>query len=255
MIPLRDDNPRRTTPYVNNVLIGVNVVVFLLEWLMVRGGASWVIPGYGLVPSRLSNDVAGESFTVLTSMFMHGGWEHVGFNMLFLYIFGDNVEDALGHGRYLAFYLFAGVAAAVAHVLVDPASPVPMVGASGAIGGVLGAYLVLYPRAPITVLNPILPLWFLLGLVLVFPAWLVVGEWFLWNLIRGVGSLSLPSAGGVAFWAHIGGFVAGLLAIKPALHGRSTEKPPDWQGWRPPRRRAGPGGTRRDPFHPPDRFR
>lgn len=250
MIPIRDDNPRRTTPYVNTALIVVNAAVFLLEWLLVRGGASWVIPGYGLVPARLTADPTGEGFTIMTSMFMHGGFEHLAGNMLFLWIFGDNVEDALGHARYAGFYLLCGAAAAAAQVLVDPTSPVPMVGASGAIGGVLGAYLVLYPRAPITVLNPIFPLWFIIGAFLVFPAWLVVGEWFLWNLLRGFGSLGLSSAGGVAFFAHLGGFCAGLLAIKPALLGRARHPVERWHGWRPAPRERG-AHRREGPFRDP----
>ncbi len=251
MIPIRDDNPRRTTPYVNIGLIVLNVVFFLVEWSLIRGGAAWVIPGYGLVPVRFSGDPGGEAFTIFTSMFMHGGWEHLAGNMLFLWIFGDNVEDALGHGRYVGFYALSGVAAAAAQVLVDPTSSIPMVGASGAIGGVLGAYLVLYPRAPITVLNPIFPLWFIIGAFLVFPAWLVVGEWFLWNLLRGVGSLGAAATGGVAVFAHLGGFFAGLLVIKPALWGRARHDVRRWQGWRPPPRprEAQRGeGTFRDPW-------
>ena len=248
MIPIRDDNPTRTTPVVNYLLIGANVAVWLWQWSLLRGGVSWTVPAYGLVPGRLVADPAGEAFTILTSMFMHGGWQHLLGNMLFLYIFGDNIEDALGHGRYLAFYLLAGLAAAGAQIGIDPHSTLPMVGASGAIAGVLGAYLVLFPRAPILVINPVLPLWFVFGAFLVFPAWLVVGEWFLWNVIRGVGSLA-RTGGGVAFFAHLGGFVLGVLLIRPATIGRSRRTAKSWQGWRPPRRLpAGQyrGGPRRD---------
>ncbi len=257
MIPIRDENPTRSVPFVNFTLIGVNVAVWLVEVLLISSGASWVIPGYGVVPARIADDPAGEAFTVLSSMFMHGGWEHLGGNMLFLYIFGDNVEDALGHARYILFYLACGVAAALAQILIDPGSPIPMVGASGAIAGVLGAYLVLYPRAPILVVNPIFPLWFVFGLFLEFPAWLVVGEWFLWNLFRGVATLGVGSVGGVggvAFFAHLGGFVLGLLAIRPAMVGRLRREAERWHGWRPPPR-GGPGarGPHRDPWYPPDR--
>jgi len=255
MIPIRDDIPSRTTPYVTYLLMAANVSVWLVEWVLLRGGAGWVIPAYGLVPARLLADPFGEAFTLGTSMFMHGGWEHLLGNMLFLHIFGDNVEDALGRGRFLAFYFAAGLAAAAAQVAIGPTSMVPMVGASGAIAGVLGAYLVLYPRAPVIVINPVFPLWFVFGVFLVFPAWLVVGEWFVWNLLRGVASLGASGSGGVAFFAHIGGFVVGLLTIRPALVGRARRERQDrkWDGWRPPpqtRLRAGQyqGGPRRDPW-------
>ncbi|MBX3129764.1 MAG: rhomboid family intramembrane serine protease [Polyangiaceae bacterium] len=251
MIPIRDENPTQTTPYVTYGLLAANLAAFTIQFALMRSGAAWVLPGFGLVPSRVTLDPSGEAFTVLTSMFMHGGWEHLGGNLLFLYIFGDNVEDALGHLRYLLFYALSGVAAAGAQILVDPASPVPMVGASGAIAGVLAAYLVLYPRAPVHVINPILPLWLVFGVLLVFPAWLVVGEWFLWNLIRGVGSLGDGALGGVAFFAHIGGFIAGLLGIKLALVGRPARTSRRWQGFRPPPRSVDPRrepGSRRDPW-------
>ncbi len=252
MIPVRDDNPSATTPVVNYALLLANCAAFLVQIALVHAGAAWVVPGYGLVPARITQDPTGEAFTVLTSMFMHGGWEHLGGNLLFLYIFGDNVEDALGHGRYLAFYLLSGLAAAGAQVFIDPTSSIPMVGASGAIAGVLGAYLVLYPRAPVYVINPILPLWLLFGVFLVLPAWLVVGEWFVWNLVRGIGSLGQTNLGGVAFFAHLGGFVAGLLAIKPALIGRTRRRARHWSTFRPePRGPQGPrDGPRRDPWLP-----
>jgi membrane associated rhomboid family serine protease len=237
MIPIRDDNPTRTFPFVNYLLIALNVFAWLVQlWLMSQVDSRIVLSSYGLVPTRLLNDPPGESFTVFTSMFMHGDWAHIGWNMVFLYIFGDNIEDAVGHGRYLVFYLLCGVLAALAQVFVGPDSPVPMVGASGAISGVLGAYLVLYPRAPITILNPILPLWLLLGPLIVLPAWLVVGEWFLGNLLGGIGSLGMASTGGVAFFAHLGGFVGGLVLIRPTMIGKHKVSSRRWQGWRPPPR-------------------
>lgn len=236
MIPISDQNPVRTRPFVNWLLILGNVVTWLYEFSLLTSGAAWVVPGYGLVPSRVSLDPGGEAFTVLTSMFMHGGWEHLAGNMLFLYIFGDNVEDAVGHLRYALFYLASGLAAALAQVLIDPTSPVPMVGASGAIAGVLGAYLVLYPRAPVTVLNPFFPLWFVFGVFLQFPAFLVVGEWFVWNLLHGLGSIGLRDQGGVAFFAHIGGFIAGLLLVRPLMYGRHKAQTAAWHGFRPPTR-------------------
>jgi membrane associated rhomboid family serine protease len=231
MLPIGDRNPTRTTPYVNYALIALNVAVFLLEYLvMLGGGEAWLVPGYGLVPSRLSNDPAGEAFTVLTSMFMHGGWLHLAGNLWFLHIFGDNVEDSVGHARYVAFYLLAGVGAAAAQFLVDPSSTVPMVGASGAIAGVLGAYMVLHPSAPITVLVP-LPFFFI-----ELPAWIVAGGWFAWQLMSGVGSLGAAEAGGVAFFAHVGGFVTGLVSVRPFHAGRERVDRDRWSGWRPPSR-------------------
>jgi len=229
MVPIGDWNPSRTRPIVNYALLALNVAAFVLQWwLTLSGGEAWVIPGYGLVASRFFADPAGEAFTVLTSMFMHGGWAHLGFNMLFLYIFGDNVEDALGHRRYLLFYLSAGAVAAFAQLMVDTASPVPLVGASGAIAGVLGAYLVLYPTAPIVVF---------FGLLIELPAWVVAGEFFVMNLFGGIQSLSATSQGGVAFFAHLGGFVAGLLLIRPLLAGRQRIEHRRWRGFRAPARR------------------
>jgi membrane associated rhomboid family serine protease len=236
MLPIGDRNPTRTTPVVNYVLIALNVAVFLWEYVvMLGGGEAWLVPGYGLVPARLSNDPPGEAFTVLTSMFMHGGWGHLAGNMLFLYIFGDNVEDSVGHSRYVAFYLLAGAGAAAAQIGVDPSSPVPMVGASGAIAGVLGAYMVLHPSAPITVLVPP-PLMFFIGFFIELPAWIVAGGWFAWQVMSGVGSLGAAQAGGVAFFAHVGGFVAGLLLIRPFHAGRERLDRDRWSGWRPPSR-------------------
>jgi membrane associated rhomboid family serine protease len=246
MIPVSDLNPTRRFPFVNWVLIVANIAGWLYEYSLLVAGAAWLVPGYGLVPTRIAADPPGEAFTVVTSMFMHGGWTHLGGNMLFLYIFGDNVEDAVGHLRYILFYLASGLAAALAQILIDPTSPIPMVGASGAIAGVLGAYLVLYPRAPVTVINPIFPLWFVFGLFLVLPAWFVVGEWFVWNLLSGVSSIGLRDQqgisfrdqGGVAFFAHLGGFIAGLLLIRPVMRGRHKAATRAWEGWRPPPRRA-----------------
>jgi len=242
MLPIGDRNPTRTVPFVNYLLLAVNGLVFVWQTMVVHGGGeAWLVPGYGLVPTRVVYDPGGEAFTFLTSMFMHGSWLHLGGNMLFLYIFGDNVEDAIGHGRYTLFYLACGLAAGLAQILTDTHSTVPMVGASGAIAGVLGAYLVLYPQAPITVLNPP-PLGFFLGFFIVVPAWVVVGLWFLYNLMSGVGSLGRLENGGVAFFAHIGGFVAGLLLVRPFHLGRPRAPHNRWQGWRSPERRASSAG-------------
>jgi membrane associated rhomboid family serine protease len=247
MIPIRDENPTRRFPVINYMLLGLNVVVWLWELNVEQSGATWLTAAYGLVPRRLLGDPGGEAFTIVLSMFMHGSWAHVAGNMLFLYIFGDNVEDALGHWRYVAFYLTSGLCAAAAQIFVDPSSTIPMVGASGAIAGVLGGYMVLFPRAPITVLNPVFPMWFLIGPVLVFPAWLVMGEWFVMNFFMGTGSLGTGVQGGVAFFAHIGGFLAGLLLVKPMRQTLPSENRRNWQGWRPPPRPPGFGGFGRGP--------
>jgi membrane associated rhomboid family serine protease len=245
MIPIRDRLPRRRAPLVNYLLILLNVVAFLWE-------SSVIAPGYppqrlllhwGLVPARLLADPIGHGYTVLTSMFLHDptNWLHIGGNMLFLWIFGDNVEDALGHGRYLVFYLLSGLAAAGAQMLLDPGSTVPMVGASGAIAGVLAAYATLYPRAPVTVINPIFLLWFFFGIFLELPAWVVIGEFFLVNLYNGFGAVGRGASSGVAFFAHLGGFVAGLILVRLFLdepRGRDHDR---WQGFRSPPRRP-PGG-------------
>ena len=225
MIPLRDDNPTRTRPYVTYALIALNVLAYLVEsFLLRRHGDAYVISGYGLVPTRIAADPSGELFTVFTSMFMHGGFMHLASNMLFLWIFGDNVEDAIGHGRYLAFYLFCGVCAAAAQVLIDPTSNAAMVGASGAIAGVLGAYLVLYPRAPVTV--------FLFFFLVQLPAWAVIGEWFVLQLLA-VHPLRMDaSTGGVAVYAHLGGFLAGVLAIRGAMAGRERVRASQFAGFR-----------------------
>lgn len=236
MLPIGDRNPTRTTPVVTYAFLVANVLAFLLqEAAGAGGGDAWVVPGYGLVPARISADPLGEAFTVLTSLFMHGGLLHLGGNLLFLYIFGDNVEDAIGHLRYALFYVASGVGAALAQVLTNAASTVPMVGASGAIAGVLGAYLVLYPRAPVTVLVPP-PLGFFVGFFIVLPAWVVMVAWFFVNLTSGLGTLGAASSGGVAFFAHIGGFLTGLLAIRPFHSGRERILVDRWRGWRPPER-------------------
>jgi membrane associated rhomboid family serine protease len=251
VLPIRDINPTRTTPFVNYALILANVFVYLLF----SGLPSWYEAGYGLVPARVMLDPLGEVFTIVTSMFMHANLAHIGGNLLFLHIFGDNVEDALGHGKYALFYLASGLVAGLSQIVVDPSSTVPMIGASGAIAGVTAGYVVLHPRAPIAVLNPILPLWLLMGPLFVVPAWLVAGEFFVINLFSGLQALGAgPSAGGVAFFAHLGGFAFGFLVIKPMARNRERPRKDRWSGWRPPPRRGrGPSGRgpRRDPWVPP----
>ncbi len=247
MLPIRDKLPTRRFPFVNYALLAINIAVFAWERLLIAGGADprTLVYSWGLVPARFLQSPIDESITVLTSMFMHdpGSWLHLGGNMLFLWIFGDNVEDALGHGRYAMFYLASGCAAAAAQILIDPASTTPMVGASGAIAGALAAYGSLYPLAPITILNPIPILWLFFGLFLELPAWVVILEFFIFNVWHGLGSLG-QNGGGVAFFAHLGGFVAGLLLVRLLLD-RQARRPPDrWTGFRPrPRQTADRGGA------------
>jgi len=232
-LPIRDDNPTRRWPVVTHLLIALNVAVFLYTVSLVPQGRSLVASTLGVVPRRFVADVPGETFTVVTSMFLHADHSHLLFNMWTLYIFGDNVEDVLGRWRYVGFYLLCGLVAAASQVFVDPASPVPIIGASGAIAGVVGAYMMFYPRAPVLTLNVVIPLWFFIGILPVVPAWLVAGEFFVVNVVQGLASLQ-TSGPGVAFFAHIGGFVAGLLYAR-AWKRQHAVRPRAWQGWQKPR--------------------
>ena len=249
--PLRDENPIQRVPFVNYALMALNIAVFLYTEPIL--GSAWLFPGYGLVPTRIVADPGGEAFTVLTSMFMHGGWGHLAQNMLFLHIFGDNLEDLMGHLRYVIFYVLCGVAAALAQTLVDTQSPLPILGASGAVAGVVGGYLLLFPRAPIIILN-FTPLAFFIGLLPAVPAWLVAGEFFLINFVQAFGEWGGAShAGGVAVFAHLGGFVGGFLLTRPFLRRGQAVVTRQWRGFRgapssvpaPGARAAQPPGTAR----------
>jgi membrane associated rhomboid family serine protease len=205
MIPLRDVIPTRTTPFVTVAIIVLNSLVFLYELSLGRYANAFILT-FGLVPAAFSWT------TLFTSMFVHGGFLHVAGNMLYLWIFGDNVEDQMGHGRFLAFYLGCGTVAALAQTMMAPDSVVPMVGASGAIAGVMGAYFVLYPRSRIVTLVPI----FLFIQLIEVPAIFFLGLWFLMQFLNGVGSIAVSTsqtAGGVAFWAHVAGFAGGVGGI------------------------------------------
>jgi membrane associated rhomboid family serine protease len=207
LVPIGDENAgRRLTPFVNYALIALNVAVFLLQ-LAAGGLAPAFFVAWGVQPVEV---VAFREWqTVFTSMFLHGGLWHLIGNMLFLHVFGDNIEDAMGHLRYLLFYLLCGAAAVAAQVATDPFSPVPVVGASGAVSGVLGAYIVLFPRGRIR------SLLFLgvFGTVVMVPAWVQLGLWFALQIVLGVLALGARGGGGVAFFAHVGGFVAGMLLV------------------------------------------
>lgn len=234
MFPLSDENPTVRTPIATYALIGTIVAV----WVLVQGAGldqnalAVSVCNLGMVPGELTgqsplgtavplgpgmacvvDDWAINTWTPVTSMFLHGGWGHLIGNLLFFWVFGNNVEDSMGRLRFLAFYLICGLIAAGAHLAIDPASPVPTVGASGAISGILGAYLILYPRVRVRML-----FWFLLFIrVIAVPAWVVLLWWFIWQVVAGLPQLMTLSpevSGGVAVWAHIGGFVAGVVLVK-----------------------------------------
>ncbi len=217
MIPLHDDNPTTLTPIVTVGLMVVCVAVFLWQIALPPGGFERAVYAYGMIPAVLfgERELPAElaaipaTLSMLTSMFLHGGWMHLIGNMLYLWIFGNNVEDALGHGRFVVFYLLCGLAAALAQAFQDPGSSVPMIGASGAIGGVLGAYVLLYPRARVLVVVPLGFFFYTLRI----PAMIVLGLWFGLQFVSTV--LAGEQVGGVAYWAHIGGFVAGMVLILP----------------------------------------
>ncbi|NNE37270.1 MAG: rhomboid family intramembrane serine protease [Gammaproteobacteria bacterium] len=227
MFPIRDDNPQFLTPYATWTIVGLNI----LAWVLVQGlGAGpamarsicmlGLVPGelFQLAPANVAFPLGPDLYcmvtdqpawlTVITHMFMHGSWMHIIGNMWFLWIFGNNVEDSMGSVRFIVFYLLCGLAAAGLQIATDPASIVPMVGASGAIGGVMGAYILLYPRVTVHML-------IFLGFIvttIAIPAFWMLGYWFLMQLLGGFSSIG-ASGGGVAFWAHVGGFVAGVVLI------------------------------------------
>jgi membrane associated rhomboid family serine protease len=231
MIPLRDHNPRRTFPFVTYTLVALNVLAFVWE-LSLGAQLERALFSVAFIPARywLPGNWGFDLATIGISMFLHGGLLHIGSNMLYLWIFGDNIEDRLGHFRYLTFYLLCGFLATFAHAMFSSGSNVPAIGASGAIAGVLGAYLVLYPHARVTTLLPI----FFFITVREIPAIIILGLWFVLQLFSGVGSLGVRDAqdmGGIAYFAHIGGFVAGvlLIAVFGGLRkGRREQPPPPW---------------------------
>ncbi|MCZ6795994.1 MAG: rhomboid family intramembrane serine protease [Planctomycetota bacterium] len=233
MIPLKDNIKAQRTPFINYAIIGACSLVFLLQ---LGDPESVLVERYGMIPRRVSepgepvlvetvlHDFRGRPYldrraaeeppfsawwTLLTCIFLHGGWLHFLGNMWFLFIFGDNVEDHFGHVGYLAFYLVVGIAASAAHLLAGPASPIPTIGASGAIGGVMGAYLILYPRATVLTLVPL----FVIVEIIVLPAPIFLGIWFVLQLFPATMAIGATTTGGVAWWAHVGGFVAGVLLV------------------------------------------
>ncbi len=213
MIPLHDDNPTERTPIVTMIFIGICVAVFFYQVSLPQEGAELFAFQYGAIPAIVFGQASlpeeavafPASLSLVTSMFLHGGWMHLLGNMLYLWIFGNNIEDVMGHAKFVVFYLLSGILAALSHALTDPSSQIPMVGASGAISAVLGAYLLLFPRAHVLVLLPAI------GMTRV-PAGIVLGMWFITQLISGGMSVG-ATGGGVAFFAHIGGFIAGMALI------------------------------------------
>ena len=209
MIPLYDTLRARRFPIVNWLLIALNILVFLYEISLSPAALDRLTFGWGLVPANLAAHPATAWITIFTAMFLHGGWFHILSNMWVLFIFGDNVEDRLGHASYLVFYLLSGVAAGLLQSFVLPTSRVPMIGASGAIAGVLGAYLVLYPRARIASLVPIL----FIFTIIEIPATLFLLFWFVSQLFSGWLAIGSSAGSGVAWWAHVGGFLFGVVAV------------------------------------------
>lgn len=205
MIPLRDTRPSASTPIVTVILISLNILVFLFQVSLDPYERNFFIASYGIIPDRL------HYVSILTSMFLHGGWLHLIGNMWFLWIYGDNVEDILGHGKFALFYLLCGIAAAIVHILMNADSRIPTVGASGAIAGVMGAYLVKFPHSKILTLVPI----FVFFTTVEIPAVFMLIYWFAIQIFSGVGSVGYSNVGkgGVAWFAHIGGFLAGMLLV------------------------------------------
>ena len=228
MIPLKDMTPRQSFPLMTLLLIGINIAVFVHQITLPGPAGDLFIKTYGLVPSHISQALAGHRYTLeqallpfFTCMFLHGGWLHILGNMWFLWIFGANVEDRMGPLPYLVFYLVCGIGSGISEVAFSWGSHIPSIGASGAISGVLGAYIVLFPKSRILSLVPLLIIWFLWKV----PAVIFIGLWFLMQFLSGVVSLGAQSSaqGGVAWWAHVGGFLLGLLLVK--LFATSSKRP------------------------------
>lgn len=211
MFPYKDDNPTRTVPFVTIAIIALNILVFMFQ-LTAQSDSKTVLFSFGAIPYNLISHDSTQPIpawmTLFTSMFMHGGFFHIFGNMLYLWIFGNNIEDVLGHGKFVIFYLFCGIIAALSHTITNPSSTIPMVGASGAVSGVLGAYLILYPHARI---HTIIFLGFFVQTVRI-PALIVIGFWAIIQVVNGLVASGV-NHGGVAWFAHVGGFLSGLFII------------------------------------------
>jgi len=219
LIPLKDLNPRRSFPIVNLLLIATNIAVFLYEVSLSERAQNAFVLANATVPSHVLSFLTGPVtfkaafMPLLTSMFLHGGWLHIIANMWFLWIFGDNVEDELGHFQYLIFYLICGLGSGIAQLMFSWGSRVPAIGASGAISGVLGAYMIFFPGTQVLTLVPLLIFFFTVRL----PAIVFIGVWFVFQFLSGVGSVQSGQSGGVAWWAHVGGFLLGILLVKSIM--------------------------------------
>ena len=235
MLPIRDLNPTRRTPYVTYVLIGLNVLVFIYEVMLPLSGLERFFANWGVVPYLVTNAFSlPVALTFITSMFLHGGFAHIFGNMLYLWIFGDNVEDCMGSVLYVIFYFMSGILAGLAQVLVGPDLMIPSIGASGAVAGVLGAYLVMFPKARV---HTLVFIGFFARRAAI-PAGIVLGGWFVLQFFNGVLSLGAMQVGGVAWFAHIGGFLFGLIGgwlckkSRPQVdYARGPRYPQRWQGW------------------------
>ena len=234
MIPIKDDAPRYSTPYVNYFLIVLNTLVFLFEVMLSPRSRVLFLDAFGFTPANLTSLLQGHArvlpeaalLPILTSMFLHASWLHLIGNMWFLYIFGDNIEDYLGHFRYLAFYLLCGVFATCLQVVFTPNSTISGVGASGAIAGVMGAYFLLFPSARVLTVVPSFFFFFFW-----IPAWVLLGYWFVIQFLSGAATSIAPNSqmtGGVAFWAHVGGFAAGIALIKLLPHRQRRFRYDSW---------------------------
>jgi len=228
MIPISDANPTRRVPWVNYTLIAFNIIVFVYELSLSSAQLDVLITRWGMNSAAILQGLFHPATTpisvwatLITSQFLHAGWAHIIGNMLFLWVFGDNIEDVLGHLGYIAFYFLSGTAAGLAQTIVLGPSLVPSIGASGAIAGVLGAYILLYPMARISILFPLLILFWTIEI----PAVVVIGWWFIQQFFYGITALSDTAASGIAFWAHIGGFVTGMVLIVPFI-GRAHRRRP-----------------------------
>jgi membrane associated rhomboid family serine protease len=234
MIPLRAENPRRSVAFVTALLIALNIIIFIYQLSLPPRGAEALVEGFGLIPARAEQviapsqrsdgqvvDVEPVLLTLVTSMFLHGGWLHLLGNMLFLWVFGPSVEDRMGHILYLLFYFIFGTSSGIVHIIANWGSTLPSIGASGAISGVMGAYIVLFPRSRILTLVPLLLFFFTVRL----PAVLILGYWFFIQFVSGISTLGQMNQGGVAWWAHIGGFVVGVLSALALREGLRRPRP------------------------------
>ncbi len=229
MIPIKDENPTETFTYVTLALIGINISIFIYQILQGLQGANQLILQYALIPSQIRQPLHLKDYSpYISSMFFHAGFLHLAGNMLFLWIFGNNIEDAIGHFRFFIFYLLCGILGSIAHTIMNPNSNIPTIGASGAISGVLGAYLLLYPKAKVITLVPI----FYFIRIIKLPAFLFLGYWILLQFLYGIFTLGLNRVeGGVAWFGHIGGLIAGIILINFFIVGRPKSRIKKYGYW------------------------